>query len=200
MPLFRQTGDDLLSNLDLSKTIDVGFNVFNTVTHGNGKGDGYFLTASQNPKGTFEFLAENTKVEWGWLGDHKGNNYIGTSHDEKSTSWGGQMLMNDYYAKKPRFWKFGVHSHSPQIVTSMGSFIARNHASGFLKMEKGGTPKVTLDSKGNYVYEGDMGAMVNLMKKGYAHPRYVYDAKTKNYIFYNTERQHIGVHKDNFKF
>jgi len=186
--------------MDLSKTIEVGFNVFNTVTDGNGKGDGYFLTASQNPKGTFEFLAENSKVEWEWLGDSRGHNYIGTSHNETNTSWGGQMLMNDFNGKRQRLWKFVIHSHSPQMTTQSGDFIARDHVSGFLKISQGGTPKATLGKKGNILYEKDMGSMVNLMKKGYGHSRYVYDAKTHNYIFYNTERQHVGVHKDNFKF
>jgi hypothetical protein len=117
--LLRKTDDnfDVLYNNAESKSIQVDKGVLsnsrtNTVTASNKKEytfDQYDVTGDEKAKGLFEFVSDNSNVEWSLTGigaksGEKGKNMLSTSHIKDSEIGGGYLKAYGYTIRK--------HSHS----------------------------------------------------------------------------------------
>lgn len=152
--LTKKTDDnfDVLYNEDKSKSIKVDKGVLsssrtNTVMGSNDKEytfDQYDVTGDDKAKGLFEFVANNTNVEWSLTGvgaksGAKGKSILTTSHIKDSEIGSGYLLGYGYTIRS------SVHSHPYHPYPSLAD-------KNFAKLLNLKFPKATLDiyHKGEY--------------------------------------------------
>jgi RHS repeat-associated protein len=171
--LLRKTDDptDKLIALDndgneTDKSIEVDKGILsskktNTVTVSNGKDytfDQYKIKGDDKAKGLFEFVADNTEVEWSLTGvgaksGTDGQNILTTSHIKDSEIGGGYLKAYGYTIRK--------HSHSHPYNTFPSTADKEFAESLNLKF-----PKATLDiyHKGEY-FQYDKNGLISVPTK-----------------------------------
>jgi JAB-like toxin 1 len=112
----EDTNGDEEVNEDDSVAVDKGVldsKETKTVTASDGKDytfDMFKVTGDDKAKNLFEFVSDNTKVEWSWTGTgakngSQGQNFLTTSHEKSSEIGGGYLLAYRYTIR------FSNHSH-----------------------------------------------------------------------------------------
>ncbi|WP_372472558.1 RHS repeat-associated core domain-containing protein [Capnocytophaga sp. ARDL2] len=106
--LFDDNGKETDCSIDIEKGIlnNVKRNVLNDLE----KKYSYFkVNNNKDAKDIFEFLSENTKVEWGHISFGKTSNYIATSNHETQENGGIHLIKN--LIEKKYSVNFYIHSH-----------------------------------------------------------------------------------------
>jgi hypothetical protein len=85
--------------LDKSKTLTVGKGLLNTPSKGDNKTSGksfnYLKTSNTaDSRKVYEFAAQNSSVEWGFIKTSDGDDYISTSHEPKIEQGLPQLLSD----------------------------------------------------------------------------------------------------------
>ena len=136
------------------------------------------LKGNQNGKEVFEFLADNTNVEWGFTATKRGssqNAFITTSHDEDSESGGNRLLTSKLLVGN---YKIIQHSHNHPNNTASPSGYG-NNPDGF---ESDGNWGDRGFAKWlNYKYESKNGDDGNRVRYN------IYLPKRKTYIYYDED-------------
>ncbi len=163
----------LSSNGDKSNTfVNVANNVLSNVTKGitGSRSYDYFYTSNdaQSQK-VFEFLSENTSVEWAKV-DENNNSWIATSHS-KDKEWGGSDLLYNFLSQGTGNRNKYEHTHSHPKEGGLNGY---SGPSGFDKRDKN-------YGRGDKLLAKDINESY---PKEYVKFR-VYEVKSKEYILYD---------------
>ena len=156
-----------------SKSIDIDKNVLKNPTKGeskNGSYDYYFAKYNENSTKLYEFLAENTSVEWGKVDENRTNTWITTSH-KIDMEYGASTLLFNFLSEGTGGTYMHSHSHPKE-----GGIPNYSGPSGF-------------DPRDRKFGAGDK-AFVKELRKSYPNqfvPTNVYDAKNQSYVNYSTQ-------------
>lgn len=101
-------------------------------SNSNGQYNYFYTKFSDRATKLFEFLSENTNVEWNITSENNTNSWIATSHSTDS-EYGGTAVLGDLFSEGKGDGNFYKHSHShPRI----GGIPGYSGPSGFEKSDK----------------------------------------------------------------
>nr|WP_199002856.1 JAB-like toxin 1 domain-containing protein [Flavobacterium sp. ASV13] len=135
----------------------------------NGSYDYFYMGNDKSSTKVFEWLAENTSVEWGKVNENT-NSWITTSHS-KDKEWGASDLLNSFMNEGKGNGNSYEHIHSHP---KKGGIEGYSGPSGFDIRDKNygaGDKKFSSEMRGKFPNE-----FLKLR---------VYDAKVKEYILYD---------------
>ncbi len=152
-------------------------------------GTRYFLYDNwDNPKAFFEFVSDNTYVEWAHISTNSGAHYIGTSNHYSGTFHNLQIVNNSYITfNKFNDWRESNHSHPDN---NWGK--AHDLGLGFENANPSGFDPVTFNPNNN---PGDR-AQAHAFNTVYGiNAKYhVYDVENEKYILYDNQKVHSVFH------
>ncbi|AXT53703.1 hypothetical protein D1818_23810 [Aquimarina sp. BL5] len=169
--------------VDEDDSVAVDKNTLNNVESdksGNRKYDYFYHKDGDRADKLFEFLADNTDVEWSKVTEDRTHSWITTSH-HTGVEWGGTHLLSDLLQDSPDAFFEHIHSHPKE-----GGILGYSGPSGFIKKDK-------------KYGQGDKKVARNFRKE---YPKSiiefsVYDAKNQSYIRYTPTTRGVPIKKKN---